>query len=172
MKDLHEVNERVKNKTLELRRERVRLIQEKVKELWGTEIELDSTLRFQDQDLEQIAKAAVSEGDVIRVDGDELDAERAGTPPPLSDEELAPLPSNTVIFGKMYDDYQKQLDDLSKQHQEEMEQFMREQESNTKKINDNLQDKLMARRQRRARMKVEETEKNSSGSIIVILKIS
>lgn len=58
----------------------------------------------------------------------------------------------------------EQLNTLAKQHQEEMQQFMREQETNARRINDNLQDKLMARRQRRARMKVEEAQRSALGS--------
>ncbi|XP_068212071.1 myosin-14 [Palaemon carinicauda] len=161
MKDLNDINEKVKIKTLALRQERVRLIQAKVKELWGTDIELDSTLRTHDLDLEAYSRAMVTEGDVVKIEGSELESERAGTPPPLSEDELAPVPSNNIIFGNMYDHYQSQLEGLAKQHQEEMEQFMREQESNTQKINANLQDKLMSRRQRRARMRVEEAQKNA-----------
>ncbi|XP_064092285.1 uncharacterized protein LOC135205494 isoform X4 [Macrobrachium nipponense] len=161
MKDLNDINERVQQKNLALRRERVRLIKTKAKELWGTDIELDATLRTQDLDLEAYSKAGLTEGDVVKIEGSEIETDRAGTPPPLSQEELAPVPSNTVIFGNMYDHYQKQLENLAKQHREEMDQFMKEQETNTQRINANLQDKLMARRQRRARMRVEEAQKKA-----------
>ncbi|XP_069998862.1 uncharacterized protein synr [Penaeus vannamei] len=161
MKDLQDINEKVKEKTLELRRERVRLIQDKVRQLWGTDIELDGTLRGAELDLEQLSKANLTDGQVVKLEGNELEGERASTPPPLSDDELAPLPSNSVIFGNMYDHYQSQLDDLAKQHQQEMETFIREQEMNTKRISENLQDKLMARRQRRARMRIEEKQRTA-----------
>ncbi|XP_066971540.1 uncharacterized protein synr isoform X1 [Macrobrachium rosenbergii] len=161
MKDLNDINERVKQKTIALRRERVRLIKAKAKELWGTDIELDATLRAQDLDLEAYSKAGLTEGDVVKIEGSEIETERAGTPPPLSEEELAPVPSNTVIFGNMYDHYQKQLENLAQQHREEMDQFIKDQENNTQRINANLQDKLMARRQRRARMRVEEAQKKA-----------
>ncbi|XP_071515294.1 uncharacterized protein synr isoform X3 [Panulirus ornatus] len=161
MKDLNDINEKVKAKTLELRRERIRLIQDKVRELWGTDIELDSNIRSQDMDLDMMSKLMFSDSQVIKLDGGDLESERAGTPPLLSDDELAPMPSNTIIFGNMYDYYQNQLNSLAKQHREEMEMFMREQESNARRINENLQDKLMARRQRRARMKVEQAQKNA-----------
>ncbi|XP_047492393.1 intracellular protein transport protein USO1-like isoform X2 [Penaeus chinensis] len=161
MKDLQEINEKVKEKTLELRRERVRLIQDKVRELWGTDIELDGTLRGAELDLEQLSKANLTDGQVVKLEGNELEGDRASTPPPLSDDELAPLPSNSIIFGNMYDHYQNQLDDLAKQHQQEMETFIREQEMNSKRISENLQDKLMARRQRRARMRIEEKQKTA-----------
>lgn len=42
-----------------------------------------------------------------------------------------------------------------------MDQFIREQESNARRINENLQDKLMARRQRRARMRVEQAQQKA-----------
>ncbi|KAK4290392.1 hypothetical protein Pmani_028785 [Petrolisthes manimaculis] len=161
MKDLSDINDKVKAKTLELRRERVRLIQEKVREMWGTDIELDSTLRTHDYDLEYLSRAMLNDGQVVKIEGGDIESERAGTPPLLSRDELAPVPSNTVIFGNMYDHYQQQLSTLAKQHQEEMDQFMREQETNAKRINDNLQDKLITRRQRRARRKVEEAQKSA-----------
>ncbi|XP_042219823.1 uncharacterized protein LOC121864729, partial [Homarus americanus] len=127
MKDLNDINAKVKGKTLELRRERVRLIQEKVRELWGTDIELDSTLRMQDVDVEQMARGMLTDGQVVKLDGGDLESQRAGTPPLLSEDELAPMPSNNVIFGNMYDHYQNQLNNLAQQHREEMNQFMKEQ---------------------------------------------
>ncbi|XP_069944230.1 DNA repair protein RAD50 isoform X3 [Cherax quadricarinatus] len=160
MKDLHDINQKVMAKTLELRRERVRLIQEKAQQMWGTNIDLDTTLGTTSVDLDQLSRGLVTDGQAVKVDGD-VESQRAGTPPPLSEDELAPMPSNTVIFGNMYDHYQQQLDNLARQHREEMEQFMREQESNTRRINDNLQDKLVARRHRRARMRVEEAQKKA-----------
>ncbi|XP_063597301.1 uncharacterized protein LOC134773982 [Penaeus indicus] len=72
MKDLQEINEKVKEKTLELRRERVRLIQEKVRELWGTDIELDGTLRGAELDLEQLSKANLTDGQVVKLEGNEV----------------------------------------------------------------------------------------------------
>ncbi|XP_063864827.1 uncharacterized protein LOC135102977 isoform X3 [Scylla paramamosain] len=91
MKDLNDINEKVKDKTLELRRERVRLIQEKVKELWGMDIELDSTLRTEDFNVEELAKMMVTEGQVVKVEAGDAESERAGTPPLLSRDELAPV---------------------------------------------------------------------------------
>ncbi|XP_069159161.1 uncharacterized protein [Procambarus clarkii] len=161
MKDLHEINQKVMAKTLELRRERVRLIQEKAQEMWGENIELDSTLRTSRLDVENMSRNLVTDGQAVKLQGGDVDSERAGTPPPLSQEELAPMPSNTVIFGNMYDHYQEQLNNLAQQHREEMEQFVREQETNTRRINESLQDKLVARRQRRARIRVEEAQKNA-----------
>ncbi|XP_042858680.1 uncharacterized protein LOC122244767 [Penaeus japonicus] len=129
--------------------------------MWGTDIELDGTLRGADLDLEKLSRANLTDGQVVKLEGNELEGERASTPPPLSEDELAPLPSNSIIFGNMYDHYQNQLDDLAKQHQQEMEMFIREQEINSKRISENLQDKLMARRQRRARMRIEEKQKSA-----------
>ncbi|XP_045112890.1 uncharacterized protein LOC123505534 isoform X2 [Portunus trituberculatus] len=164
MKDLNDINDRVKDKTLELRRERVRLIQDKVKQLWGMDIELDSTLRTEDFNVEELAKLMVTEGQVVKVEAGDAESERAGTPPLLSRDELAPMPSNTVIFGNMYDHYQAQLSTLAKQHQEEMEQFMKEQQSKTQRMNESLQMKLMARRQRRARKNVEQMQRTALDS--------
>ncbi|XP_050722090.1 myosin-11-like isoform X2 [Eriocheir sinensis] len=159
MKDLAEINDKVKDKTLELRRERVRLIQEKVKRLWGTDIKLDQTLRTEDMDVEEMARIMLTEGQVVKVETGDVESERAGTPPLLSSDELAPMPSNTIIFGTMYDHYQEQLSALAKQHQEEMEQFMKDQQNKTQRMNETLQSKLMARRQRRARKNVEEKQR-------------
>ncbi|XP_076029182.1 BH3-only protein sayonara [Oratosquilla oratoria] len=159
MKDLNGINEKVKEKTLELRRERIRLIQNKVREIWGTDIELEETLRSsKDTDIEILATQMLNENHVAKVDGQEEEDGRARTPPPLANDELAPMPSNTVIFGKMYDHYQKQLEGLASQHQQELEQFMKEQEATQQKVNQSLQEKLMMRRQRRARLRVEEAQ--------------
>nr|XP_053628345.1 uncharacterized protein LOC128685749 [Cherax quadricarinatus] len=106
MKDLHDINQKVMAKTLELRRERVRLIQEKAQQMWGTNIDLDTTLGTTSVDLDQLSRGLVTDGQAVKVDGD-VESQRAGTPPPLSEDELAPMPSNTVIFGNMYDHYQR-----------------------------------------------------------------
>ncbi|CAL4239324.1 unnamed protein product, partial [Meganyctiphanes norvegica] len=87
--------------------------------------------------------------------------DRAGTPAPLGDDELAPMPSNTVLFGNAYDQYRNQLEGIHKQHQEEMENFIKEQEHNQQRITQSLQEKLSTRRQRRARNKIENMEKSA-----------
>lgn len=48
---------------------------------------------------------------------------------------------------------------LAEEHQEELEMFLKEQENSHKRIKGELQEKLMKRRQRRARMRVEEKER-------------
>ena len=76
-----------------------------MREMWGTDVDLDETLREQDVDTEAMARNMLRSGSVVKVDGSVTEGDRASTPPPLSNSELAPVPSNSVIFGKMYDQY-------------------------------------------------------------------
>jgi hypothetical protein len=50
---------------------------------------------------------------------------------------------------------------ISQQHREELEKYKAEQEQSLMRMNDSLQEKLAARRQRRAKMRLEQHEKSA-----------
>ena len=69
----------------------------------------------------------------------------------MSPSELAPVPTREELFGR--------IDELTKQHREEVEAMKREQEQTQLRVNAELQEKLNARRQRRALRSIDEKEK-------------
>ncbi|XP_023328608.1 uncharacterized protein LOC111701531 [Eurytemora carolleeae] len=76
---------------------------------------------------------------------EDLEALRA-----MSDEDLAPPPSNEDIFGK--------VDALKGQFQEENERINKQFKENQARVQGNLQEKLMMRKQRRARKNMDKQE--------------
>merc|ERR1712073_108645 len=68
----------------------------------------------------------------------------------INNDDLAPPPSDEDIFG--------QIESIKKQFEEENSQLTRQLEENKMRMNANFQEKLAARRQRRARHKREESE--------------
>ncbi|GFY60603.1 uncharacterized protein TNIN_369181 [Trichonephila inaurata madagascariensis] len=154
-KDLAEITEESKSKAQELRQERIHLIKSKVKEITGKDVDLDAgSLDTEAEDLaadEQVAKLFEAE----KLDGKNpnfLTANSAvppaPTPVPVSD--LAPMPTNEEIFGK--------IDELRKKHAVEMADFEKAQTINKARTTQGLQEKLQARRSRRSRMQNHERE--------------
>ncbi|GBM08671.1 hypothetical protein AVEN_52756-1 [Araneus ventricosus] len=107
-KDLAEITEESKAKAQELRQERIHLIKQKVKEITGKDVDFDArSLDTEAEDLaadEQVAKLFEAE----RLEGKSQNFLTANstlppapTPVPVSD--LAPMPTNEEIFGKLFD---------------------------------------------------------------------
>ena len=69
-------------------------------------------------------------------------------------DELAPPPSNNELFGE-------QLEALENEYQTDMERYEKTLAENQNKVQADLQSKLAARRQRRARKNIEEKEKSA-----------
>ena len=63
------------------------------------------------------------------------------------------MPVSCLLPGK--------VEAISQQHKEELEKYKAEQEQNLMRMNDSLQEKLAARRQRRAKMRLEQHEKDA-----------
>ncbi|XP_055927191.1 paramyosin-like [Argiope bruennichi] len=154
-KDLAEITEESKAKAQELRQERIHLIKQKVKEITGKDVDFDArSLDTEAEDLaadEQVAKLFEAE----RLEGKSQNFLTANstlppapTPVPVSD--LAPMPTNEEIFGK--------IDELRKKHAVEMADFEKAQTINKARTTQGLQEKLQARRSRRSRMQNHERE--------------
>ncbi|CAG0905761.1 unnamed protein product [Darwinula stevensoni] len=189
LKDLADVNEKVKDKTLALRRERVRLIKDKGREGRGEEKRLlmkitgmsrifKAGIRNDEKENPQMEKTWGRSVD-ISLDADSvafgasMDAEMAALEARLNAGEVVRVDS-----AMPDDEWRKQvmspgelapvptreelfgrIDELTKQHREEAEALKREQEQIQQRVNAELQEKLNARRQRRARRSVEEKER-------------
>jgi len=150
-KDLNDINKKVKDSSMSLRQERVRLIKVKAKELTGQD--LDITVSDIDTDITvmpNINELALTEGIdpslLATLNAIDMDALKA-----ISVDELAPPPSEEDIFGK--------ADELKDQYKEEAEKIIKQSEENKMRVVDSLQQKLQARKQRRARKNVEEKER-------------
>ena len=69
------------------------------------------------------------------------------------EDELAPLPSNEDLFGE-------KMEALKNEYQSDAERHKQNLAENKNKVESSLQDKLAARRQKRARKNIEEKEKS------------
>jgi len=151
-KDLDDINQKVKDSAMSLRRERVKLIKQKVKEVLGkdvdiavTEVNTDVAVHLNLNDL------ATTDG--IDADGVVLTAEELAAMAALSGgEELAPLPSKKDILGA-------QMEQLNKEYQEDKERIDHQLWEDKARVGQSLQATLAARRQRRARVQKETKEK-------------
>ncbi|XP_022242319.1 uncharacterized protein LOC106460009 [Limulus polyphemus] len=151
--DLSRLTEECKLKSLELRRERIRLIGERIKAMTGKDI--DFVL-----DIENEGDDAATDGQVTqlfeaeKVEGEGstlapgLQMPPAPTPVPLTD--LAPPPSNEEIFGK--------IDELKKRHETQVQDFQKSQAMNHARMEVGLKEKLNARRNRRNRLQMHSEE--------------
>jgi len=84
----------------------------------------------------------------------ELDANDLAALSELTSGELAPMPSNELLFGE-------RLEALKKEYEEDKERLNNLQSENQNRQKQTLEDKLNARKQRRARKHVEEKEKSA-----------
>ncbi|XP_054708517.1 uncharacterized protein LOC129218305 [Uloborus diversus] len=154
-KDLAEITEESKAKAQELRQERIYLIKSKVKDITGKDVDFDA------RSLDTEAEDAAADEQVARLfEAERLEGKNqnflttsstlppAPTPVPISD--LAPMPTNEEIFGK--------IDELRKKHAVEMADFEKAQTINKARTTQGLQEKLQARRSRRSRMQNHERE--------------
>ncbi|KAK7096272.1 M protein, serotype 2.1-like [Littorina saxatilis] len=142
-KDLEKSKKELKPTEKALRAERLRLIKEKL----GSEAD-GLTLQesdFNDDEMEP-ELMAVAEPDKTEGTGNNLGvddmAPRQPTPMPLN--QLAPPPSQDQLFGN--------IEQLKQQHEKEMAEFEKAQETNKARMEQGLQEKLAARRNRRARV--------------------
>ncbi|XP_022258905.1 uncharacterized protein LOC106474942, partial [Limulus polyphemus] len=158
-RDLAQLTEECKTKTIELRRERIRLIRERVKELTGKDVDYDIDM---DNDAEDAAAdeqvAQLFEAEKVKGQNNYLAPEPpmppAPTPVPLND--LAPPPSNEEIFGK--------INELRKRHEAEVEDFKNSQAMNHARMEMGLKEKLNARRSRRNRLQAHTEEMQALGT--------
>ncbi|XP_064645995.1 putative mediator of RNA polymerase II transcription subunit 26 isoform X3 [Lineus longissimus] len=158
VKDMHSATVDVNKKEKQLRDERLRLIKAKVSEhldedvdaLFQSNEEYEDPVEAADREVAMMFEADdVSDsgdlpgGDPAMPEG--LEAPGAGmkAPTPMPLDQLAPAPGTTDLFGN--------IDELKKQHEQEIEEFNRAQEMNKVRMDQGLQEKLMARRSRRAR---------------------
>ncbi|XP_059171272.1 uncharacterized protein LOC131952564 isoform X2 [Physella acuta] len=126
----------------ELRKERLRLMKEKI----GGDFKIldkDTHEEFE-QDILQHEHVTISkpEGGVEKLNLKESSNLPAATPLPL--HELAPPPTQEDLFGN--------IEQLKKQHEQEMAQIEKAQESNKARIEQGLQEKLRERRTKRSRL--------------------
>merc|ERR1711879_386999 len=142
-KDLENSNGKVHEAATDLRRERIRLIKLKAKEITGEEIDTDVKVGV---NINELARTEGIDPNLLAtLSATELEMLRS-----VSDEDLAPPPSEENIFG--------QIESIKKQFAEENQQLNRQLEENKMRMNANFQEKLAERRQRRARHKMERSE--------------
>ncbi|XP_043212333.1 golgin subfamily A member 1-like isoform X5 [Amphibalanus amphitrite] len=160
MEDLAKVNLMVKETSQKLRQERVRLIKLKAQEVWGADvdIEIDSGVSADDEDLNAMLMEGVSDSEVAKTD-ETGDSPRAKTPPPLTAEEMAPLPTSEAIFGKSYEQLQEDLEQMRTELESDMNYFQQEQDRQAERARGDLQAKLNARRRNRAMRSLEEKQR-------------
>jgi len=151
--DLDDINKKVKESSMSLRTERVRLLQVKAKEITGED--LDITVQDINTDVKvelNLNALALTEG----IDPSLLatltanDLERLKI---IADDDLAPPPSQEDIFG--------QVDAIKEQYVEDNEKLIHQLQENQARVQDNLNEKLRNRRQRRARKNLEEKERDA-----------
>ncbi|KAK2167467.1 hypothetical protein LSH36_27g03035 [Paralvinella palmiformis] len=150
-KDLNEALKNVDTKTKELRKERLRLIKEKINEAKGKDenLDIDGEMDLENEGVEPELENLVANPDAVSTAGDLQDTsdkvsspEPTG-PTPLPVNQLAPVPKNEDLFGN--------IDELKKQHEQQLAEFEHAQEVNKARMNQGLEEKLRARRSQRAR---------------------
>jgi len=149
-KDLDDINKKVKDASMGLRRERIRLIKIKAKEITGQDIELEAA------DIDTDVNVEVNLNELARTEGIDPSILATLTPAQLaainsiSDDDLAPPPSEEDIFGK--------TEALKQQFAEDNDRIAQQMAENEARVKNNMAAKLAERRQRRARMNLEERE--------------
>jgi len=149
-KDLDDINKKVKDSSMGLRRERIRLIKIKAKEITGQDIELEAA------DIDTDVNVEVNLNELARTEGIDPSLLATLTPAQLaainsiSDDDLAPPPSEEDIFGK--------TEALKQQFAEDNDRIAQQMAENEARVKNNMAAKLADRRQRRARMNLEERE--------------
>ena len=158
LKDLANATKQVNEKQKQLRNERIRLIKEKIKLKQGTEVTTDYDIQMStpepeeaDEELMKVMEAdAVSQAGDLAEDLTDGATDDAPAPTPLPQNELAPPPDTSDIFGN--------IEELKKQHEEEMAQLEKAQTVNKARADQDLQEKLAQRRSRRRRIQQQESE--------------
>ncbi len=118
-RDLDDINSKVKEASMDLRRERVRLIRIKVKEVLGKDVDIPvnevNTDVTVDLNLNDLAKTEGIDPNELTLSPTELAALAALT----SSEEMAPPPSQEEVFGEQIEqlnnEFKKDQDKLDHQ---------------------------------------------------------
>merc|ERR1712141_926287 len=152
-RDLDDINAKVKEASFNLRSERVKLIKIKVKEVLGKDVDIDvkdvNTDVIVNLNLNALAK---TEGiDPKTLQELNLSKEEMAHLASLTNDDLAPQPSTSDIFGA-------QMEVFKQEYEEDTNRYEKILENDRNEVQKSLQDKLAARRQRRARKKIEEKE--------------
>ncbi|XP_077562196.1 BH3-only protein sayonara isoform X2 [Haemaphysalis longicornis] len=145
--DLDILEERCREKSVLLRKERIRLIKESIKNATGKEVQLDSTDNSMDENTDTFrddgtaqlfyAERALSRSSLMTPES----GGRTRLPTPVPTSDLAPLPPTEKIFGKVAE--------LRYQHHEQMKVLKKVYELRQARLSKALQRKLEARRQRK-----------------------
>jgi len=154
-RDLDDINAKVKEASYNLRAERVRLIKLKVKEVLGKDVDVkigefntDAVVNLNLNDLAKTEGIDPKTLQELNLSEEELAALAALN----NGDELAPPPNSDQLFGEKMEAIKKEYEDDNQRYQKLLEKDKAE-------MNRNLEDKLAARRQRRARKNLEEKEK-------------
>eukprot|EP00095_Tigriopus_kingsejongensis_P001382 maker-scaffold205_size259573-snap-gene-0.16 protein:Tk01382 transcript:maker-scaffold205_size259573-snap-gene-0.16-mRNA-1 annotation:"calponin homology domain-containing protein ddb_g0272472-like isoform x4" len=152
-RDLDDINAKVKDSSMKLRTERVRLIKLKVKEVMGQDVdisvaEVNTDVRV-NLNLNDLAMTEGIDPNMLTLTAEELKA--LGL---LPDEGLAPMPSQKEVFGE-------KLERLNQTYQEDTDRVQRQIQENKQRIKQKLEQQLAARRQRRARKSIEAKEQEA-----------
>merc|ERR1719402_140830 len=150
-RDLDDINKKVKEIAMALRRERVKLIKVKAKEVTGKDVDIAVA------DINTDVDVTLNMNDLARTKGIDPSLLASLTPDQLaalsaiSEDDLAPPPSQEEVFGK-------KVEELKSEFLEDKDRLEHQIAENQARTNASLEAKLAARRQRRARMNVEAKE--------------
>lgn len=147
--DLDILEERCQEKFAQLRKERIRLIEHRVKNSPGKELTLENGDNGVDSDTENgfsykqgaqlfRAERAVSRESLMTTP----DSNSTSGPTPVPTADLAPMPPTEKIFGK--------VTELRHQHHEQMKSLKKVQELRQARLSKALQRKIEARRHRKS----------------------
>lgn len=157
--DLVTVKDKVKSVALELRKERAKLIQKKVKEVYNKNIEISSVDMDIETDsqlnvnFEQHDKKHKSSAELVAVRGSYSDLSYLpSAPSPIPRDELAPLPSKEDLFGK--------IEEMKIEHEKNIHKLNNDIHMQKARTEKDLNQKLNYRRIRRARLR-DDTEQHS-----------
>ncbi|PVD36402.1 hypothetical protein C0Q70_03385 [Pomacea canaliculata] len=148
-KDLVTVKTELQLKEKALRSERIRLMKEKIGPEAASLVIHEHDFDASDVKLDP-EKVAVSKPDKPEGSGEAPEFDDKGPPAstPLPANELAPPPSAEELFGK--------IQQLKEQHKKEMEEFDEVQETNKTRMEQGLQEKIRARKNRRMAAMIEQ----------------
>ncbi|XP_054162260.1 uncharacterized protein LOC128960213 [Oppia nitens] len=166
-KDLQELTEECKARASELRTERIRLIRNRIKEMTGNEVNFDEEAPFEfrdsgvDSELDETAAADEQIAQIFEKGNNERKGGAKSLTPdptrmplimptPLPTADLAPMPSDNEIFGK--------IEQIRNQHKRATQEFQKTQRLNQARMSHGLKQKLHQRKSRRSRMELHRRE--------------
>lgn len=142
-KDLLSVSRTAKEKSSALRRERIRLIRDRLREN-GRDVELDNDFNI-DSDSEE-ADLFLNQMPDLKQRESMRDSVDFRLPSPLPQVELAPPPTKEELFGK--------IEELKAEHNDTVDSHRYGSNVNRARVEQDLQAKLKERRMRRARQQI------------------